>query len=224
MYLLGVVADLTHIPIDLLQENITPYHAISEKSVDEELQWCFVKNEHPKKDPKFEQMYSLDKENRATILHALSQRMIILKSPEKDFVKTPEDLVEEKAISFLDVLMPININPNVTLNFVNSKLEEAGFELQLLSKVDKLPNGKNPYGLNGAIAAMIDFFYQYNYFKKEYSLKQIFKTYSTYTGNSIAKLKTFLSEFRQDNSTSALPTGRAFRCKSSCLRALLYNS
>jgi hypothetical protein len=79
-------------------------------------------------------------------------------------------------------------------------LGEAGFELQLLSKVDKLPNGKNPYSLNGAIAAMVDFFYQNNYFKKEYSLEQIFKAYSTYTGNSIAKLRSFLSEFRQDNS------------------------
>jgi hypothetical protein len=86
------------------------------------------------------------------------------------------------------------------MKFIQSKLEEAGFELQLLSKVDKLPNGKNGYGLNGAIAATIDFFYQYNYFSNAYSIQQIFKAYSNYTGNSIAKLSSFLSEFRQDNS------------------------
>jgi hypothetical protein len=67
-------------------------------------------------------------------------------------------------------------------------------------KIDKLSNGKNPYGLNGAIGAMIDFFYQHNYFKKEYNLEEIFKAYFAYTGNAIAKLKTFLSEFRHENS------------------------
>ncbi|MEJ7770196.1 MAG: hypothetical protein WKF89_20425, partial [Chitinophagaceae bacterium] len=36
--------------------------------------------------------------------------------------------------------------------------------------------------------------------KKEYTLEQIFKAYLQYSGNSIGKLKTFLSEFRNDNS------------------------
>jgi hypothetical protein len=171
-----------------------------ENSADEELQWCFIKNEHLKKDPKFEQMYSLDKENRSALLQALAERMMLLKSLGKDFEKTSEDPVEEKTPSFLDVLTPINNNPNDTLNFINLKLGEAGFELKLLSKVDKLPNGKNPYGLNGAIAAMIDLFCQYNYFRQEYNLEEIFKAYTIYTGNSIAKLRSFLSEFRQDNS------------------------
>lgn len=31
-------------------------------------------------------------------------------------------------------------------------------------------------------------------------MEDVFKAYSAYTGNSIAKLKTFLSDFRKDNS------------------------
>lgn len=44
------------------------------------------------------------------------------------------------------------------------------------------------------------FFYQMNYFKKEYSLEETFEAYLQYSGNSIGKLKTFMSEFRQDKS------------------------
>jgi hypothetical protein len=185
----------------LLQENFTPYHAIPEKSPDEELQWCLVKNGHLKKDPKFEPMYVLDKENRSALLRALSEKITLSKTTAVEAGDIPKpETVGEKAISFLEVLRPLNDNPAETLHFINLKLEEANVEFNLLTKVDKLPNGKNPYGLNGAIAAMIDFFYQHNYFKREYSLEQIFNTYSTYTGNSIAKLRTFLSEFRDDNS------------------------
>lgn len=50
------------------------------------------------------------------------------------------------------------------------------------------------------MGAMIDFFYQLNYFKKEYNLEEILKAYLRYSGNSIGKLKTFMSEFRQDKS------------------------
>ena len=74
------------------------------------------------------------------------------------------------------------------------------FEFDIFSLVERFPNGKNQYGLNGCIAAAIDFFYQLGYFKSEYTLEQIFKAYSSYTGNSIGKLKVFISEFRHDNS------------------------
>ncbi|MGI8637351.1 MAG: hypothetical protein ACR2KZ_18305 [Segetibacter sp.] len=135
------------------------------------------------------------------MLNALSEKIALSKTAAAEAVDIPKaEIVEEKTIPFLEVLRPLSDNPAETLNFIISKLEEANFEFNLLSKVDKLPNGKNPYGLNGAIAAMIDFLYQYIYFKKEYSLEEIFKAYTSYTGNSIAKLKIFLAEFRQDNS------------------------
>jgi hypothetical protein len=50
------------------------------------------------------------------------------------------------------------------------------------------------------MAAIIDFFYQLHYFKKEYNLDEIFKAYLNYSRNTIGKLKSFISEFRQDNS------------------------
>ena len=50
------------------------------------------------------------------------------------------------------------------------------------------------------MAAMIDCFYQLRYFKKDYTLEQIFKAYLQYSGNSIGKLRTFISEFRNNNS------------------------
>jgi hypothetical protein len=103
-------------------------------------------------------------------------------------------------IHFLQVLRPINGSPEETLQFIIQKTEEADFEFEIFSPVPRLENGKNPYGLNGCMAAMVDFFYQLNYFKKEYSLEEIFKTYLQYSGNSIGKLRTFISEFRHDNS------------------------
>jgi hypothetical protein len=186
----------------LLKENFIPYDKKLEEQADEEVQWCLVKNEHIKKDDKFKQMYLLDKENRTEILKALTEKIASLttahRTPQAPGEKKGAN--ETKATSFLDLLKLINDDPIQTLSFIKDQLEAASFEFNLFTKIDKLPNGKNPYGLNGAIAAMIDFFYQYDYFKKEYNLEEIFKAYSSYTGNSIAKLKTFLSEFRQDNS------------------------
>jgi hypothetical protein len=186
----------------LLEGNFVPYEAKLEEQADEEVQWCLVKNEFLKKDEKFKQMYLLDKENRTDVFKALTEKLASLRTGHHTLQAADEKIaaVETKATSFLDLLKPINNDPLQTLNFIQHKLEEASFQYNLFTRVDKLPNGKNPYGLNGTIAAMIDFFYQYDYFKKEHNLEEIFKSYFSYTGNSIAKLKTFLSEFRQDNS------------------------
>jgi hypothetical protein len=186
----------------LLLDNFTPYDTKLEEQADEEVQWCLVKNEHIKKNDKFKQMYLLDKENRTEILKALTEKIASLKSVHNITKPAEEEItaIEAKPRSFLDLLKPINNDPLQTVSFLKDKLDAAGFEFNLFTKIDKLPNGKNPYGLNGAIAAMIDFFYQYDYFKKEHKLEEIFKSYFFYTGNSIPKLKTFLSEFRQDNS------------------------
>lgn len=187
---------------DLFQENLTPYESKTDEIADEELQWCLVKNEKLKNDPKFEQMYVLDQENRTALLNVLTQKADSASLKENQPSSALENPVtaDSKSLTFFDVLQTLNTGSHETLEFISATIKKANFEFDLLSKVDKLPNGKNPYGLNGAIAAMIDFFYQNNYFKKEYKLEEIFKAYSAYTGNSIAKLKTFLSEFRQDNS------------------------
>ena len=45
-------------------------------------------------------------------------------------------------------------------------LNAAGFEFNLFSPVPRLENGKNPYGLNGCMGAIIDYFYQLNFLKR----------------------------------------------------------
>lgn len=187
---------------ELLQENFTPYGNHLKEQTDEELQWCLVKNGHLKKDSKFDKMYSLDIANRTAVLKVLTEKIASFQTQENQPEIIPQEITATgvKTTSFVDMLRPIKDSSRETLDFIISKWAEAEFDLQIFSKVDKYSNGKNAYGLNGAIAAMIDFFWQNNYFKKGYNLEEVFKAYSAYTGNSIAKLKTFLSDFRKDNS------------------------
>jgi hypothetical protein len=58
---------------ELLQENGAAYNGELLISADEEPEWCLVKNENLKKDPKFSQMYRLDEQNRSTILKAVKK-------------------------------------------------------------------------------------------------------------------------------------------------------
>ena len=82
--------------------------------------------------------------------------------------------------------------------FYQTKNKRSNFDFNIFSFIEQFPNDKNRYGLNGCIAAPIDFFYQMGYFKNDYNLEQIFK--ASHTGNTIGKLKVFISEFRHDNS------------------------
>ena len=183
-----------------------PYGKSPDDSTDEELLFCFRKNANLKRDPKFAQMYQLDEQNRTAILLTVEKRINeILKTQttletQKPSMADTEIQTKADTVSFLEVLKPINGKPEETLQFIKQKTEEADFNFKIFSKIPRLENGKNPYRFNGCIAAMIDFFYQHNYFKKVYSLEEIFKAYLQYSGNTIGKLKTFLSEFRQDNS------------------------
>jgi hypothetical protein len=184
---------------ELLRDNFTPYDDKLEENADEELYWCLVKNGWLKKDSKFVKMYALDEENRTSLLQALENNIASFNGEKKNTgVIIESGSAEIKPAPFTDMLRPLDNDSGEPLEFIRVALQKAGFEADLLSKIPKLPNGKNPYGLNGTIAAMIDFFYQHNYFKKEYLLEDIFKAYAAYSGNSIAKLKTFLSQFRED--------------------------
>ena len=123
----------------VLLKNLIPYSNKLEETSDEELHWCLVKNQNFKEDPKFQQMYLLDRENRMALMAALSAKITSFDTQEKALPKTSgETLTTEPSVaSFLDVLKPLNNNPNETLHYMVSKLEEAKFELKLLSKVDK---------------------------------------------------------------------------------------
>ncbi|MEP7110542.1 MAG: hypothetical protein ABI760_21290 [Ferruginibacter sp.] len=190
---------------ELLNHNFQPYYdRPSEDNLDEELQWCYIKNRNLIKDEKFKKMYALHQQNRNALLEALEKRNTLLNGPadeKKENVSNSEFATsKEENLSLISTLNLVNGSAEETLHYIVQKIEAARFEYNIFAPVSRLPNGKNPYGLNGCIAAAIDFFYQLGYFKNEYNLEQIFKAYSSYTGNTIGKLKVFISEFRYDNS------------------------
>ena len=192
--------------LKLLKENFVPYGNEIDDA-DEELQFCYRKNKNLKKDSKFVRMYILDEQNRTSILNAVEKRINEFPRPslhaganEQPPISESETKPASNTVLFLEVLRPMNGSAEETLRFIIRKTEEAGFEYKLFSRIPRLENKKNPYGLNGCMAAMIDFFYQHNYFKQEYNLDEIFNAYLQYSGNTIGKLKTFISEFRYDNS------------------------
>jgi hypothetical protein len=195
----------------LLKDHLVAYSEPIPEDADEELRFCYRKNANMKKDKKFALMYSMDEENRTSFLSAVEKRIAEFTPPHLNFdqirsanLETKEEAHQAgpapKNILFMEVLRPMDGSPENTLKFIKDKVEEAGFEFKLFSPVNKLSNGKNPYGLNGCMAAMIDFFSKLHYFKKDYSLEEIFKAYLTYSGNSLGKLHSFLAEFRDDKS------------------------
>jgi hypothetical protein len=60
--------------LQLIEKHLKPYDESLKSTGHEELQWCFVKNAFLQNDPKFEQMYRLDQENRKTIREALARK------------------------------------------------------------------------------------------------------------------------------------------------------
>lgn len=207
-FLLALEEKITSLPlatvsrcIQLLKENSAPYQLPSSEFADQELRWCTVKNGHLQNNPNVKRMYELDKENRAVLLEALEKREGFLKeiADEKKINGTvPTSLTASGDTNFLEMLEPLNGSAEQTLQFLISQSGAAGFDYDIFTRVSKLSNGKNPYGLNSTIGAVIDYFYQLGYFKKAYSMEDILKTYFSYSGNNIGKLKVFLSEFRQD--------------------------
>ena len=140
-----------------------PYGKSPDDSTDEELLFCFRKNANLKRDPKFAQMYQLDEQNRTAILLTVEKRINeILKTQttletQKSSMADTEIQTKADTVSFLEVLKPINGKPEETLQFIKQKTEDADFDFKIFSRIPRLENGKNPYGFNGCIAAMIDF-------------------------------------------------------------------
>jgi hypothetical protein len=190
---------------DLLVEYPVAYAEPAPADADQELLFCYVKSAHMKTQSRFAQLYELDGQNRRDFLAAVEKRIAdfpaALPQAAGNSVALPPAADSEttaEAIIFLEMLRPMDGSPENTLAFITAKIEEAGFNFKLFSPVKRLANGKNPYGFNGYMAGMIDFFYQHGYFKNEYGLEQIFEAYLRFSGNTIGKFKTFLSEFRND--------------------------
>ncbi|HUZ61227.1 MAG TPA: hypothetical protein VMU83_20795 [Hanamia sp.] len=159
---------------------------------DSEVSFCYRKILSLKKDKKFDQMFDLDVNNRKTVLRLLEERMDEMKKDEeneKDLssIETEPANHEPEEISFLDMIIPINGSKENTLSYIESKIIEARFPHNIFHTIRKTKKGANQTGLNSEIAAMVIVFQGKGYFKKEFTFREIYKSFGIYTQNKSGK-------------------------------------
>ena len=168
-------------------------HAFDEKlntGVDEEISFCYRKFDSLRKDKRFDQMFGLDLHNRKIILDMLGKRIEeIKKENEKELPSTaPGSTNHQPAeISFLEMLNPTNGSIENTLKYIESKIIEAKFPHNIFHTISKTKKGANQTGLNSEIGAMVNVFQDSGYFKREFTFKDIFKSFGIYTKNQAGK-------------------------------------
>ncbi len=175
----------------ILNKNFIPYNNIDEDNPDEELVWCMVKNNHLRADPKFELMYQKDQQNRQAILNEID-KLVELSDTNKAEAASLEtssaiDKESKKQPCFLDMLIPVNGSIENTLGYIESKIIEARFPHNIFHTISKTKKGANQTGLNSEIAAMVNVFQDNGYFKREFTFKDIFKSFGIYTKNQAGK-------------------------------------
>ena len=176
---------------NLLNKNFIPYDDIGENNPDEELVWCMVKNNHLRADPKFELMYQKDRQNRQAILNEIDKLVDLSDTDRAEIVSfgTPSAIDKEpkKQPGFLDMIIPVNGSIENTLGYIESKIIEARFPHNIFHTISKTKKGANQTGLNSEIAAMVNVFQDNGYFKREFTFKDIFKSFGIYTKNQAGK-------------------------------------
>ena len=176
---------------NLLNKNFIPYGDIGEDNPDEELVWCVVKNSHLRADPKFELMYQKDQQNRQAILNEINKLVELSDTDKAEIVSfgTPSAIDKEpkKQPGFLDMIIPINGSKENTIRYIESKIIEARFPHNIFHTIRKTKKGANQTGLNSEIAAMVHVFQDNGYFKKEFTFKEIYKSFGIYTQNKSGK-------------------------------------
>lgn len=169
-----------------------PY-AFDEKlntGVDEEISYCYRKVDSLRIDKKFDQMFVLDLHNRKVVLDLLEKRIEeIKKEHERELPSIEPESANHKPadISFLDMVTPINGSIENTLSYIESKIIEARFPHNIFHTINKTKKGANQTGLNSEIAAMVNVFQDNGYFKREFTFKDIFKSFGIYTNNQAGK-------------------------------------
>ncbi len=159
-----------------------------------------VKNDHLREDPKFQLMYQKDRENREAILKEINKIIELLADNkiETAFFEKSSTIVKEpkKQPCFLDMLIPINGSRENTLSYIESKIIEARFPHNIFHAISKTKKGANQTRLNSEIAAMVNVFQDTGYFKREYTFKDIFKSFGIYTQNGQERTTTILFSYR----------------------------
>lgn len=176
---------------NLLDKNFIPYDDIGEDNPDEELVWCTVKNSHLRADPEFDLMYQKDQQNRQAILNEINRLVKLSDTGKEEIVsfETPSANSEEpkKQTGFLEMLIPVNGSKENTISYIESKIIEARFPHNIFHTIRKTKKGANQTGLNSEIAAMVIVFQEKGYFKKEFTFKEIYKSFGIYTQNKSGK-------------------------------------
>ena len=85
------------------------------------------------------------------------------------------------------MLIPIGGSTENTLNYIESKIIEARFPHNIFHTIKKTKKGANQTGLNSEIAAMVKIFQDKGYFKREFTFKEIYKSFGIYTKNKSGK-------------------------------------
>ncbi|HEY5391027.1 MAG TPA: hypothetical protein VIJ57_02840 [Hanamia sp.] len=160
--------------------------------LDYELSFCYRKIASLKKDKRFDQMFALDLHNRKIVMELLEKRMVEKKKSEENkndlFAIEPEITNHQPVeISFLEMLIPVNGSKENTLSYIESKIIEARFPHNIFHTIKKTKKGANQTGLNSEIAAMVNVFQDKGYFKKEFTFKEIYKSFGIYTKNKSGK-------------------------------------
>lgn len=97
------------------------------------------------------------------------------------------DKEPKKQPDFLETLIPVNGSKENTLSYIESKIIEARFPHNIFHTIRKTKKGANQTGLNSEIAAMVIVFQEKGYFKKEFTFKEIYKSFGIYTQNKSGK-------------------------------------
>ena len=195
LQLIEHLSNFSHVELqkcqNLLNKNFIPYNNIDEDNPDEELVWCMVKNNHLRADPKFELMYQKDQQNRQAILNEIDKLIELsdTNKAETASFETPSEIDKEpkKQPGFLEMLIPVNGSIENTLSYIESKIIEARFPHNIFHTISKTKKGANQTGLNSEIAAMVNVFQDNGYFKREFTFKDIFKSFGIYTKNQAGK-------------------------------------
>lgn len=178
---------------ELLAENPVAYIEPVPELASDELRFCYKKNKNLKESPKFHLMYSLDEQNRKSFMVAVEKRIGVLSPPPPSpesaaAVDAPDGLSlsdpeDPPGIPFHQVVVPMNGSPETTIEFLKEQVKRAGFKYAIFSNVER-PKNKNRYGLNGAMVAMVRFFYDRNYFNKEYEFVEVFESFLKFSHNT----------------------------------------
>jgi hypothetical protein len=109
-----------------------------------------------------------------------------------------KEAVYPSRISFIDMLKPVDSNSETTLNIIKSSLNLAKAKRNIFSPPVMTLNEKKPKGFNGTVGAMVFFFFEFQFFKDQYSKEDIIEAFLFDYDVEIPKYKGNFDFFNSD--------------------------